>query len=130
PLESGRQPNQHIGERRLFRDHSFPDREHVGIVMLARKPGGLFIPAERTTYTAHFVRRNSLTVSRAAEDYPALALPLRHRFGRWSNEERIIDRFFARRAEVRDFVAELPEQFLYFFFVAETCVITPKRDFH
>jgi hypothetical protein len=27
-------------------------------------------------------------------------------------------------------MAELPEQFLYFFFVAEACVITPKRDFH
>src|ERR1700730_1025574 len=58
-LESCRQPNPHNGQRSLFRDHAFPDREHVCVVMLSREPGGLFVPAQRATHSAHLVRRNS-----------------------------------------------------------------------
>src|SRR6267143_2358408 len=129
-FERRRQPNPHDRERGLFRNHALPHREHVRVVMLARKFGGLFIPAERTTHTAHLVRRHRFTVSRTAEDYPALALPRRHRFGGGSNEERVIDRFFAHRAKVSHLMAELPEQFLHFLLVAKAGMIRPERNFH
>src|SRR5204863_2921321 len=113
------QPNPHNRKDRLFGNHALPDREHVCVVMLAGEPRGLLIPAQRTTHTAHLVRRHRLTVPRAAKDYSALAFPSRNCFGSWPDEEWIINRFLARCAEVHDFVAELSEQFLHSFFVAE-----------
>src|SRR5450432_228725 len=99
------QPDAHDAQRHFFRHHALAEGEDVGVVMLPRKPGGFFIPAEGATDTADFIGGHRLTVARAAEDNAALAFPARNRFGSRSNKFRVIDRLLTRSAEIHDLVA-------------------------
>ena len=72
--------------------------------MLAGETGRFLVPAEGTADPAHFIGRDRFAVAGAAEDNPTVALAPRDRFGGGPDKLRVIDRGFARGAEIPDLV--------------------------
>src|SRR5207248_9656652 len=93
------------------------------IVVLAREPGGLFVPAKRAAHAVHLVRHHCFAIAGTAEDDAPFALAACYCLDRWPNEKRIVDRFFTERAEVFYFVSEGAEQFFYLFLVEKAGVV-------
>jgi len=129
-FEIGFEPDSYNLQRQIFGNEALTDGKDIGVIVLPRKPGRLFIPAKRTTHAVHFVRHHRFTVARAAEDNPTLALAARHRFRCRANEKRIIYGFFIKGAEVFYVVSERAEQLFYLFFVTKTGVVRAERNFH
>src|SRR5579871_1388900 len=102
----GHQPNLHDFERQFLGNHSLSDRDNVGVVVFAREPRRLEIPAERAANSAHLVRHDRFAVARAAQHDAALALAARHRLRGRTNEQRVIDGLVAVRAEIVHFMAQ------------------------
>src|SRR6266702_3533407 len=98
------QPHSHNFQCETFWDHPLADRKNIRVVVLARKPGGFFVPAKRATHTVNFVRCHRLAVPRSAENDAALTFATCDEFGCRPNEKRIIDRVFAERAAIFHFM--------------------------
>src|SRR5262249_35435028 len=117
-------------QRQLFGDHTLTDGKNIGVVMLSRQPGGLLTPAKRATHAMHLIRDHRFTVARAAEDNTAVAFAVSHCFRSWPNENRIVHRFFAVRAEIFHLLPQRGEQFFHLFLVMKTGVIRAEGNFH
>src|SRR5688572_33206385 len=100
------EPNADNLQRQLYRNGSLAKREHVRIIVLACPPGSVVAPAQRAADAAHLVGCDGLAVARAAQNDAAFALAACDSFGRWSNEDWIIDGRVACSAEVTDLVTQ------------------------
>src|SRR5581483_9114063 len=98
--------------------------------MLSGETRHFLVPAQGAAHPVNFVRGHGFAVSGPAENDGAVTFAARDRFRGGSNEERIIDRFFAECAEILYFVSERSEKLLHFFFVAKAGVICAKSDLH
>src|SRR5438270_10538903 len=78
----------------------------------------------------NFVCHHRLTVARSAKNNPAFAFAARDRFRRRTNEQRIIDRIFAKGSAIFHFMTERGEKLLHLFLVTKTGVIGAEGDFH
>src|SRR5438067_1432587 len=100
------QPNPHDFHRHVFRDYALTERKDIGVIMLTRKPGHLFVPTKRATHAVNFVRRHRFSISRSAKHNSALAFAARDRFRRWPDKNGIINRVLAKRSAVFHFMSK------------------------
>ena len=72
-LERSRKEGIHDLERKPFAQHARPQRQHVGIVVLADHGGRERIGADATAHALHFVRGHHDALARAAQDDTQIA---------------------------------------------------------
>jgi len=123
PLECGGQPDLHNLQRSVERDHSLPQAEHIGVIVLAGESGAFEVPAKRAADAFDFVSDDRFTVAGTAKNDPPLGLSARDRFRGGSDEERVIDWLAAVRAKITDFMAEICEERFDLLFVVEPGVV-------
>src|SRR5438132_8540580 len=109
-VETGFKPNPHDTQCQVFSYHTLTDREHISIIMLARKASRLFVPTKRATHAVHFVRHHRFAIARTTEYDASFAFAACYCFRCRPNEKRIIHRFFTERAEVFHLVPQRAEQ--------------------
>ena len=105
-FEGGAQPEREDLVRQPERDDTPAHGEHIGVVVFARQPRGIEIVAQRRPNAGHFVGRDLLALSAAAEHDAAIGPPLGNRAADGDADRRVIHRRLARRAMVIDRVAE------------------------
>src|SRR5206468_7062472 len=88
------------------------------------------IPTDSATDSFDAVGGHRFAITRAAKNHAALGLTIRHCFGDWTNEERIIDRLFRVGSKVRDLVSQIIEELLDLLLISESGMIGPDSDFH
>src|SRR5262245_25205662 len=106
-FERRRQPRIHNRNRLLRTDQSFADRNHVRIVVHPPQPGRFLVEAIRAADAFHPVGRHRLSVPRAAQHNPPLALPPRHRLCRRTDEVWIIDRILRIRPKILHLMTQI-----------------------
>jgi hypothetical protein len=124
------QPGLHDFQRKFFREHSLAEREHIAVVVFACQARSFEIPAQRAANAVDLICDDCFAVARTAKHDAALAFAARHSFSGWTNKQRIIDREFAGRAEILDFVAESIQQNFDFFLILVAGVVGTNRDLH
>jgi hypothetical protein len=129
-LERCIEPSAQDLEDQIFCDHSLSKRKNIGVVVLARKPRHLLIPAKGAANPVDFVRDHRLAIARSSKDNAAIAFAARDCLRGRTNENRIIHRFLAESPKIFHFVAELGEKSFYLLFVTKAGVIAAKRNFH
>ena len=129
-FEGGAQPEREDLVRQPERDDTPAHGEHIGVVVFARQPRGIEIVAQRRPNTGHFVGRDLLALSAAAEHDAAIGPPLGNRAADGDADRRVIHRRLARRAMVIDRVAEARERLLEMFLQREARMIGADSDSH
>src|SRR5712691_10024563 len=117
------QPDRDDFQGQVLGEHAFAERENVAIVVFAGQTRALEAPAKSAANAADFVGDHGFAVARAAENDAAVELAARDSFRRGANEQGIIYRLGAERAEVADFVAEAIQKQFDFFLVGEAGVV-------
>src|ERR1700704_1654721 len=64
PRERRDQPDLHNFEGQFLRNHSLAQRKHVAVVVFARQPRGVEIPAQRAANASDFIRDDCFAVAR------------------------------------------------------------------
>jgi len=111
-------------------DDAGPDRENVGVVVLAREARGVEIVAERRAHAAHLVGGNLLALPAAAEHDAAIDAAIDDGAADGEAERGIVDRLFAVGAEVVDAVPEPRQGVLQMFFQRKAGVVGADGDTH
>ena len=88
---------------------AFGEAGDVAIVVLSRQLRGVRLDDRRRTDAAHLVRRHADAEARAADEDAALELARTDRFADLEADERVVHRLRRVRAEVDDFVPQLPQ---------------------
>ncbi len=105
-------------------------REDVGVVVLARQPGGVELVAERGADAHDLIRGNLLTLSAAAEHDAAVGPSARHFTPHGEAERRIVHGLFAVSAPIVHGVSEPLERAFEVFLQKKSGVIGAYRDSH
>lgn len=100
------EPQLYNFQRKILGNHPLAERDNVAVIVLPREPRCFQIPAKRAADAPHFIGNHRFTVSRSAEHDAALEFAAGHRFRSRTDEQWIVDRSGAERAEIADFVAE------------------------
>lgn len=129
-VERSVEPHRHDRLGELERDDASADREHVGVVVGARQPGGVEIVAQRGAGAVHLVRRDLFTLTAAADDDAAIGLSAGDETRDLGADRRIVDGGFGMRAAVLDHVAEPRERGEQVLLQREPRMIGPDRDAH
>jgi len=129
-LEGCFEPHPHDFICGLRADHSLAQGDHICIIVLPAEAGGINIPAKGATNSSDAIGDDSLSISRTAEHYAPLEFSPRHRFGYWTNEQRIIDRLFRVRSKISNAVAQLHEQSTDLFLILKSSMVRADGNFH
>src|SRR5947209_6641769 len=109
-LEWRLEPDAHKVEGGLEGHHALAERNHVGVVMLAREPRGFDVPAQRTTNSFDSIGDHRLAIAGAAQHDAALRVPSGHCLRHGPDKQGIIDRLLGMGPEILHTMFEAREK--------------------
>jgi hypothetical protein len=129
-FESRFEPGTYNRQSVILRHHSLSKRNHIGIIVLARQPRCLNIPADSTTHSFYAIGSHRFTIAGAAEHYSSLSLTTSHGMSYGTYEERVVDGLLRTRTKIFDLMSEVYEESFYLLFVFKSSVVGSDCDFH
>ena len=111
-------------------DDTSAHRQNVGVVVLARQPSRVEVVTQGGAHAGHFVRRDLLSLTAAADDDAAIGTAEGDLARDADTDRRVVDRFFVVSAVIVDVVAEPLQRVFYVFLEEKAGVIGADGDAH